>query len=115
MYELKYSYKYKIELQSEQEYYLRIYYKNMQIVWTLQEYTQLDINSILKEIQPKSKSIKYYPSLKIFVCKTKKDLNLIFRYLYSAYFEYKNTPSINLIEQSLKNFVSNSDEWNFYD
>ena len=115
MYERDYSYKYKIDLQSDKKYYLKIYYKNMQIYWTLQEYTQFNIESVSQEILKKTKNTKYYGLLKMFVCKSKKDLNIIYKCLYSAYFESKTFPNIYIIEQSLKNLASNNDKWQFYD
>ena len=94
--------------------FINIYYKNMKIQWVLQEFNNKEASNIANLILKYTKCTTYNPIYRTFLCKNQADLKIIYKYLYSRYHKHLETcnfPSINIIEESLLNFCSDTNVW----
>ena len=99
------SYKYQIELK-DQKSYISIFYKNMKVLWVLEEFNNNEAYNISKQILPYTKNTKYNGICRAFICQSKKDLKIIYDILLSTYMKKQSKiANINLAELSISQFL----------
>ena len=92
---------------------IHIYYKNMNIKWVLENFSLNEIDLLSEQILNKTKHVSYNYIQKIFICKNKWDWKKIEKILLKHYFEKQKKGYFpnDLLTLSIKNFISNSNEW----
>ena len=92
------TYAYRIPQSFNPQSNITILYKNMEIKWVLQEFSNNRAYKIAKKILNLTNNTTYYGTRKIFICKKKKELDLIYEILYKEYYMQNSIPDINLLE-----------------
>lgn len=112
MYSYEYSYRINEQLFYD-KFFIHIYYKNMDIKWVLEQFSLQETNEIAKLILKSTKHVQFNNISKFFICKNKWGWNTIEKILMRHYFkkQEENPLTDNLIQLTLQNFLSDSDEW----
>jgi len=96
-----------------QQFYIHIFYRNMDIEWVLEKFTIEEIDKISTLVLQATKHVSYNSISKNFICKNKWGWNKIERVLMNHYYLSEKDYLLpeNLIITSLNNFAKDSDEW----